>query len=63
MPKTKSHRGSKKRMKLTANGHVRKSSPYKSHLMSSKNGKRKRKLRKLSIASKCDEKRLRALLS
>jgi len=45
MPKMKTHKGIAKRFKLTANGKLRYKHPGKSHLMSSKNAKRLRRLR------------------
>ena len=62
MPKIKTHRATKKRVKLTANGKVKKNSPFCSHLMSSKTTKRKRNLRKSSILAKADTKRIKRLL-
>ncbi len=63
MPKMKSHRASKKRMKLTSKGKVKKHSPFTSHLMSSKSAKRRRNLRKGSILAKSDTKKLRLMLA
>ncbi len=46
MPKVKTHKGLSKRIKVTARGKVKHSRPFRSHLMSSKNAKRRRQLRK-----------------
>ncbi len=46
MPKQKSHRGASKRFKLTAKGKVRRRHSMKSHILTKKSAKRKRKLRK-----------------
>ncbi|MFQ5862549.1 MAG: 50S ribosomal protein L35 [Candidatus Brocadiales bacterium] len=46
MPKVKTHRGLSKRVKITARGKVKHSRPFRSHLMSSKNAKQRRQLRK-----------------
>ncbi len=46
MPKMKTHKGTKKRMKLTAKGKVKHKSANAGHLMSSKSGDRCRNLRK-----------------
>ncbi|MFN4261954.1 MAG: 50S ribosomal protein L35 [Gemmataceae bacterium] len=46
MPKLKTHKGSKKRMKVTAGGGVKRRQCGKSHLQSHKTGKRKRQLRR-----------------
>ena len=45
MPKQKSHKGSKKRFRVTANGKLKRSQAGKKHLNSHKTGKRKRHLR------------------
>ena len=44
MPKMKSHSGAKKRFKLTATGKVKRYSQNKSHILSKKSTKRKRRL-------------------
>ena len=43
MPKLKTHSGAKKRFKLTKNGKVLCSQAYKSHILTKKTTKRKRK--------------------
>jgi len=40
MPKMKSHKGLRKRVKVTASGKVKRMRAFGGHLMSSKNGKR-----------------------
>ncbi|MBY0522351.1 MAG: 50S ribosomal protein L35 [Gemmataceae bacterium] len=45
MPKMKSHKGSKKRFKVTASGKLKRRQASKKHLLSHKTGKRKRSLR------------------
>ena len=45
MPKQKTHKGSKKRFKVSANGKLKRSQAGKKHLNSHKSGKRKRHLR------------------
>ena len=45
MPKMKTHKGSKKRFRVTANGKLKRSHAGKKHLNSHKTGKRKRHLR------------------
>ncbi len=52
MPKIKTHSGAKKRFKLTANGKVKRAHAYKSHILNKKTTKRKRNLRKTSVADK-----------
>lgn len=46
MPKQKTHKGSKKRFRVSANGKLKRSQAGKKHLNSHKSGKRKRHLRK-----------------
>ena len=46
MPKMKTHKATKKRVKLTAKNKVKAHSPYTSHLMQSKNGKEEGTLEK-----------------
>ena len=46
MSKLKSHRASRKRMKVTKNGKILRSKAGKSHIMSHMSGKRSRQLRK-----------------
>ena len=45
MPKAKTHKGSKKRFRVTATGKLKRSQAGKKHLNSHKTGKRKRHLR------------------
>ena len=45
MPKQKTHKGMKKRFKVTANGKVKHRKAYRGHILSSKSPKRKRSLR------------------
>jgi len=49
MPKLKTHKGLKKRFKVSANGKVSHKRCGSSHLMSHKNGKQVRRLRKKSV--------------
>lgn len=62
MPKQKSKRALRKRVKLTGTGKVRRWHAYKSHILTKKHAKRKRHLRKATIASHADERRLKRLL-
>jgi large subunit ribosomal protein L35 len=45
MPKMKTHKGSKKRFRVTASGKLKRSQAHKRHLLSHKPAKRKRHLR------------------
>lgn len=56
--KMKSHRGAGKRMKLTGSGKLKRNKAYKSHILTKKTAKRKRGLRKSSILTSADTKRM-----
>ena len=45
MPKMKSHRGARKRFKVTGSGKVKRFKAFKSHILTKKTSKRKRRLR------------------
>lgn len=62
MGKMKTHRGSAKRFKRTASGKLRRFYAYKGHLTGKKTSKRKRKLRKGSMVSKADLKRINNMI-
>jgi len=50
MPKIKTHSGAKKRFKLTKTGKVIRAHAFKSHILNKKSTKRKRNLRKTTVA-------------
>ena len=58
MSKMKTHKGSQKRLKRTASGRLKRSHAYTSHLFANKTQKQKRKLRKSTLVSKGDQKRI-----
>ena len=62
MPKIKTHSGAKKRFKLSKNGKVIRAHANKSHILTKKNTKRLRNLRKTSVADKSNEKQLKRLV-
>ena len=62
MPKKKTNKAAAKRVKKTANGHLKYWKAGAGHLMSSKSRKRKRNLRKPGILAKCEEKRLTEMI-
>lgn len=45
MPKLKTHRGAAKRFRKTASGKFKRAKAYKSHILTKKTSKRKRRLR------------------
>lgn len=62
MPKMKTRSGAKKRFSLTATGKVKRSAAYRSHILTSKSRKRKRKLRKGHVVSKQDQPAVKMLI-
>ena len=62
MPKMKSHSGAKKRFRLTATGKVKRYSQNKSHILSKKSTKRKRRLRSGTYVSPAQEKTVKKSL-
>jgi large subunit ribosomal protein L35 len=63
MPKMKSHKGARKRFKLTGTGKVKRGRAFKSHILTKKTSKRKRRLRRSAIiATRGETKRLKRLL-
>jgi large subunit ribosomal protein L35 len=63
MPKMKTHSGAKKRFRKTAKGKLRGRRAYSSHILEKKSPKRKRRMKRPSVISPPDRKRVRALLS
>lgn len=62
MPKIKTHTGAKKRFKLSKNGKVIRAHAYKSHILNKKSTKRKRGLRKTTIADKTNVAAIKKLI-
>jgi len=62
MPKKKSKRALRKRVRFTGTGRLRRHHANKSHILTSKHPKRKRHLRKATLVAKADERRLRRIL-
>ena len=46
MPKMKSHKGARKRFKVTGSGKIKRMRAFKSHILTKKTSKRKRRLRR-----------------
>jgi len=61
--KKKTKKAAAKRFRLTGKGKVRRHKAFKSHILTKKTAKRKRQLRKGTVASRADERRLTLLLS
>jgi large subunit ribosomal protein L35 len=51
MPKMKVHKGAKKRFKITGTGKVRRYKAFKSHILTKKTSKRKRRLRQAGLVA------------
>jgi large subunit ribosomal protein L35 len=62
MPKMKTHRGAAKRVKKTGTGKFKRMRANKSHILTKKTTKRKRRLRKSDIVSKADAGKLAKIL-
>jgi len=62
MPKLKTHKGAKKRFKVTGKKKIVHSKAYKSHLLTKKSRKRKRKLGKRELIDGSDKARIKKML-
>jgi len=62
MPKLKTHRGAAKRFKSTGTGKFKRSKAYKSHILTKKSTKRKRKLDTPTILSAADHQKVQRML-
>ena len=62
MPKMKTSRAAAKRFKVTGNGTIRRSRSMKSHILTKKTTKRKRKLRKCNAVDKANRNSARKML-
>jgi large subunit ribosomal protein L35 len=62
MPKMKTHKGAAKRFKKTGSGKYKRSRAYASHILEKKSPKRKRRLRKSSLVSPSETKRVLRML-
>ncbi|HVO75347.1 MAG TPA: 50S ribosomal protein L35 [Ignavibacteriaceae bacterium] len=62
MPKMKTQSGAGKTFRKTASGKYKRKKAYKSHILSSKSRKRKRKLRRATLVSKADIKRVERMI-
>lgn len=60
--KNKTHRGAKKRIKVTSTGKLMRRRAMSSHLLTKKSSKRKRKFRKDNLLNATDRARVRSLI-
>jgi large subunit ribosomal protein L35 len=63
MPKVKTKSSAKKRFRVTASGRVKRATAYRSHILTSKSTKRKRKLRKGHYISRQDTPAVKIMLN
>jgi large subunit ribosomal protein L35 len=62
MPKMKTVSGAKKRFKFTSRGKIRRSKAYRSHILTKKTRKQKRRLRRRTTVDKVNRKSIERLL-
>jgi large subunit ribosomal protein L35 len=62
MPKIKTNKGAAKRFGKTKSGKIKRQKAYASHILTSKSPMRKRGLRKSSLVSAVDAKKIKRLL-
>jgi large subunit ribosomal protein L35 len=62
MPKMKTCRAAAKRFRRTKTGKIKRKKAYAGHIFTKKSPKRKRNLRKATIASAADKRRLQRLI-
>lgn len=63
MPKVKTKSGAKKRFQLTGTGKIKRRHAYKSHILTKKETKQKRNLRKFTLVDKVDVPRVKKMLN
>ncbi len=61
-PKMKTKKGALKRFKRTGTGKIKRAKAFRSHILTSKDSKRKRHLRKGTLVSSADFKRTNKLI-
>ena len=62
MPKIKTNRAAAKRFRVTGSGKVKRNKAYKSHILSTKGKKRKRKLRQGTLVAAVEQKNIKKLI-
>ena len=62
MPTMKTHRGAAKRIKRSSTGKLKRMRAFKSHILTKKDRKRKRRLRSATLVSAADKKRVNRML-
>ncbi len=62
MPKMKSHRGARKRFKLSASGKIRRRRAFGQHYFEGRSQRRVRREKKMDVVAQPDRKRVRRML-
>ena len=62
VPKLKTHRGAKKRFKVTASGKIKRGHSHARHILTKKTTKRKRKLDQSDLVSRSDLSKVKKML-
>lgn len=62
MPKLKTNRSARKRLKITATGKMKRRRAAHGHLLTGKTSKRKRRLSKATLVSSCNKRRVARLV-
>ena len=62
MPKIKTNRSARKRLRKTGTGKLKRNKSLAGHFLAKKSSKRKRNLRKSTLVSKADEKKVKKLV-
>jgi large subunit ribosomal protein L35 len=62
MPKLKTHKGAKKRFRVTGRKKILHSKAYRSHILTKKSAKRKRNLGKKELIKTSDRKNIKKML-
>ena len=62
MPKMKTKRAAKKRLRKTATGKLKRNRGWKRHMLEAKSPKRRRRLRSATLIDKADERTMKTLV-
>jgi large subunit ribosomal protein L35 len=63
MPKMKTNSGAKKRFTLTGTGKIKRKHAFKSHILTKKTTKQKRRLTHIGLVNKADEDNVKKMLA
>lgn len=62
MPKMKTNKAAAKRFRMTKNGKLKRNKAFGAHLLTGKSAKRRRNLRRATMLTAADTKRVKAML-